>query len=471
MNEVAGNFKKRIETFEKMNALTQYIELYKEHADLIDLNSAEIINGRREEAMKVLESTKLPPQGSENYETTDLNAMLAPDYGVNIARVPIDVNPGLSFHCGVPSLSTSLFLLVNDIYADTHRSQEGLPEGVYAGSLKRFATEFPDEAVKYYGKAADINNPIVALDTLLCQDGIAISVKRGVKVEKPIQIVNILQNGAPLMAVRRILVIAEEDAEVKILTCDHTQNREVEFLALSTVEIYAGKNSCIDFYDLEESSEKTNRLSALYLRQEEGSQVLADGITLYNGTTRNEYHTRFEGSHADLKLLGMGIEDRSRHLDTYSRIVHANPDCKTDEMFKYVVDDDASGAFAGLILVNPGADKTEAYQSNRNIVGSDTARMYSKPQLEIYNDDVKCSHGSATGQLDEMQVFYMRTRGIPEATAKLLLKQAFMADVIDGVRLPALKDRLHMLVERRFAGADPSCSSCQSGCAQSNKND
>ena len=131
-----------------------------------------------------------------------------------------------------------------------------------------------------------------------------------------------------------------------------------------------------------------------------------------------------------------------------------------------MLDDEAVGAFAGLVHVVKGADKTEAYQSNRNIVGSDKARMFSKPQLEIYDDDVKCSHGAATGQLDETQVFYMRTRGIPEDTAKLLLKQAFMADVIDGVRMKGLKERLQLLVERRFAGHPLNCSSCQSACSQ-----
>ena len=132
----------------------------------------------------------------------------------------------------------------------------------------------------------------------------------------------------------------------------------------------------------------------------------------------------------------MGIEDRDRHLDTYSRVEHKKGHCKTDELFKYVLDDNAVGAFTGLIKVEQGADKTEAYQNNRNIVGSDTARMYSKPQLEIYDDDVKCSHGTAIGQLDEMQVFYMRTRGLSEQTAKFLLKQAFMSDIIEGVSLP-----------------------------------
>ena len=269
--------------------------------------------------------------------------------------------------------------------------------------------------------------------------------EKGVKVEKPLQIVNILQNDMPLMAVRRMLVILRRGAEARILPatthripiCNSCRCRPSrcgwDAMQFSIITI------------LRSQPRRLRRLSSLYLRQEEGSHVLIDGITLYNGDTRNEYYCRLEGSHADLKLLGMGIEDYSRHLDSYSRIDHIAGDCHTDELFKYVVDDEAVGAFAGLIYVKPGADKTEAYQSNRNIVGSDRARMFSKPQLEIYDDDVKCSHGTAIGQLDEMQVFYMQTRGIPEETAKLLLKQAFMADVIDGVRLPWLKERLQSL--------------------------
>lgn len=452
------------QNFIGMSALTQYIDLYKGHGTLVNANSADVLNGRRGEALKVLENMTLPPKGSENYEVSDLEKILSPDFGVNIARVNIDVNPSATFHCGVPSLSTSLFLQVNDIYAESKDAREGLPEGMFVGSLREFATKFPEIAATRYGSLADLNNPIVALNTLLAQDGIAVWVGKGVKVEKPLQIVNILQNGMPLMAVRRVLVILEEGAEVKILSCDHTQNPEQDFLSLQTIELFAGKNCVLDYYDLEESSERTSRLSSLYLRQEEGSNVMIDGITLYNGTTRNAYFCRFDGAHASLKLYGMGIEDRQRHLDTYSRVVHAEKDCKTDELFKYVVDDEAVGAFAGLIHVLQGADKTEAYQSNRNIVGSDKARMFSKPQLEIYDDDVKCSHGTATGQLDGMQVFYMRTRGLPEATARLLLKQAFMADVIEGVRLHGLQDRLHLLVEKRFAGGASSCGSCRSAC-------
>lgn len=449
----------------KMSALTQYIDLYRQHGDIVDANSGGALNSMRGDALRALENMALPREGSENYETTDLESVLAPDYGLNIARVNVDVNPAATFHCGVPSISTSLFLMVNDIYAESDTARDGLPVDMYVGSLRRFAETYPEVAEKYYGRLADMSNPTVALDTLFAQDGIAVWVRKGVKVEKPIQLVNILQNGTPLMAVRRVLVILEDDAEVKILACDHTQNPDVAFCAVQTIEMYAGRNASLDYYDLEESTEKTSRLSSLYLRQEEGSNVVIDGITLYNGNTRNEYFCRFGGRHAALHLYGMAIEDRSRHLDTYSRIEHAVGDCTTDELFKYVVDDEAVGAFAGLVLVDEGACRTEAYQSNRNIVGSDRARMFSKPQLEIYNDDVKCSHGAATGQLDAMQVFYMRTRGLSEATAKLLLKQAFMSDVIDKVRLPGLGERLHMLVERRFAGEEANCASCRSACA------
>ncbi|MDE5713307.1 MAG: Fe-S cluster assembly protein SufD [Muribaculaceae bacterium] len=447
-----------------MGALQQYIDLYKEHRNLVDSGSASVLNSKRQAALEKLEGMVLPVKGSENYETTDLGELLSPDYGLNLARIGMEVNPAATFHCGVPSLTTSMFFSVNDLYAESRNAQDGLPEGVFVGSLRKFATDHPEVCARYYGACADIDNPVVALDTLLVQDGIAVWVKKGVKVEKPIQIVNILQNGSPLMAVRRVLVILEEDSEIRILTCDHTQNPDVEFLALQTIEIFAEKNSRLDYYDLEESTEKTTRLSSMYVREGEGCDLVIDGITLYNGITRNEYYSVFEGEHASLHLYGMGIEDRKRHLDSYSRIEHKKGHCNTDELFKYVLDDEATGAFTGMIKVDQGADKTEAYQNNRNIVGSDAARMYSKPQLEIYNDDVKCSHGTAIGQLDDMQVFYMRTRGLSENTAKLLLKQAFMADVIDAVRLPGLKERLHMLVEKRFAGGVSSCAACNSSC-------
>lgn len=448
----------------QVNALQQYIDLYRDNKALIEDNSASLLNSFREDAFSRLSATHLPAKGSEDYELSDLDGMLAPDYGLNLSRLPLGFDPALSFRCDVPNLSTSLFMLLNDSWAETEISRRALPDGVIVCPLRKAAEEYPDLVAKYYGRAADGDNPLVALNTMLVQDGFFMYVPKGVKLEKPVQLVNIFAGGIPMMAVRRMLIVIDDDAEARLLVCDHTQNEEQDFLSLQTIEIFAGERASFDIYDLEESTRRTSRLSTLYLRQAERSNVLVDGITLFNGTTRNEYHCTFDGRHCELRLLGMAIEDEQRHIDNYTMIRHNTPDCHSNELFKYVVDDEAKGAFAGRIYVADGAVKTEAYQSNRNLVGSDKARMMSKPQLEIYNDDVKCSHGSATGQLDPMQLFYMRTRGLSEETARLLLKQAFMADVIEGVRMPMVRDRLRLLVERRLSGEKKLCQDCNEEC-------
>ena len=444
-----------------MNALTQYIDLYRQNAKMVDSGSAPVINRLRSEALEILENTILPKKGAENYETIDLEALLAPDYGINLSRIDIDVNALAPFRCGVPNLTSAIFFLQNDIYKEAKDARKKFPEGLYVNSLRNFCLEFPEVAKNYYGRIADVRNPLVALNTLLVQDGIIIWAKKDVKVDFPLQIVSILENGSPLMALRRILIIAEDGAAVKILMCDHTQNDKTNFLNLQTIEVFAGEDSDVEICEMEESSENTVRLSCTYTEQAKSSRLSAVGITLYNGVTRNEIRSRFSGPEARLHLAGMAIEDRNRSIDTFSEVVHTLPGCHTDELFKYVADDTAMATFNGMIKVLKGADKTEAYQNNRNIIGNEGARVYSKPRLEIYDDDVKCSHGSAIGQLDPKQIFYMRSRGLNEEQAVFLLKQAFMSDVIDTISLPGFCQRLHTLVERRFSGADRNCSSCR----------
>lgn len=447
-----------------MNSLTQYVDLYRDNSVLVDNGSTEIMNRQRPEALSFISDAVLPPKGSENYETIDLNEILAPDFGLNLSRLNIDVNASAPFLCGVPNMTPAMFFLRNDLYAESKGARKNFPEGLYVNSLKKFCEEFPFKAADFYGHIADIRNPLVALNTLFAQDGIVIWAKEGVKPDHPIQIVNILENGMPLMAVRRILVIAEKNSDIKLLVCDHTQTDNVKFLNLLVSEIYAGENANVEICEMEESSELTSRLSCAYVRQEATSKVSATGITLYNGITRNEYHCSFSGENSHLQLSGMAIEDRRRQIDTFSVVEHTLPGCRTDELFKYVVDDNATATFSGLIKVMKGASKTEAYQSNRNIIGNEGARVFSKPTLEIYDDDVKCSHGSATGQLDPKQIFYMRSRGLTKEEAVFLLKQAFMADVISKISMHDFRLRLHTLVEKRFAGENHNCASCKNTC-------
>lgn len=442
-----------------MSALKQYIDLYHQVKERIDAHSAPALNALRPQAADILASVTLPKQGADNYENCDLKEMLGPDYGINIDDVNINVKPENTFRCDMPMTGNSLILSLNDRTLIPDNFPE-MPEGVLVGSLRSIAREHPGLVEKYYGRLADLGNPVVALDTMLARDGFMLYVPKNVTLENPLQLINILGATQPLMAVRRLLIVLEDNAKAKLLVCDHTQREEVNFLTLQTVELYVGKNAELHYYDLEESSQRTSRISSLYLRQEADSRVVIDGMTLFNGVTRNEYYCDFAGENADLKLYGMAIEDRQRKVSTYSRINHAVPHCISNELFKMSADGESRCAFTGRIIVRPGSVKTEAYQACRNLLAADTARVEARPELEIYNDDVKCSHGCAIGQLDETQVFYMRSRGIPEPQARLLLRQAFMADVIDLVDIPGLRDRLHLLVEKRFAGAEAACSNC-----------
>ena len=295
--------------------------------------------------------------------------------------------------------------------------------------------------------------------TAFAQDGVLFYVPKNVVVEKPIQLVNILRGDVNFMVNRRVLIILEEGAQARLLVCDHAMDG-VNFLATQVIEIFAGENAIFDFYELEETHTSTVRISNMYVRQEANSNVLLNGMTLHNGTTRNTTCVTLAGEHAELNLCGMAIADKNQHVDNHTTIDHAVPNCTSNELYKYVLDEQAVGAFAGLVLVRPDAQHTSSQQTNRNLCATRDAHMYTQPQLEIYADDVKCSHGATVGQLDESALFYMRQRGIPVREARLLLMFAFVNEVIDTIRLDALKDRLHLLVEKRFRGELNKCQGC-----------
>lgn len=444
-----------------MNAEQQYIELFTQHEAQLCRHAASVMNLPRAAALADFERLGFPSLKSEDYKYTDVSQAFAPDYGVNLNRLNVPVNPYDVFRCDVPNLSTSLYFVVNDSFYDKALPKAHLPQGVYAGGLRTFMERYPDVAARYYGKSAlSGRDGLVALNTMLVQDGFVLYVPEGVAVKRPIQLVNVFRSDVDLMANRRILVIMEPHSSAKLLVCDHSMD-DVKFLATEVVEIFAGESAVFDYYDLEESSVSTTRFASVHVRQEAGSNVLVNGITLNNGLTRNNYYVELCGERAETTLCGMAILDREQQLDTYSHITHAVPSCTSNELFKYVLNDYAVGAFSGRILVKEGAEKTLAYQTNRNLCATREARMYSKPQLEIYADDVKCSHGMTTGQLDENALFYMQSRGIPRDEARMLLSVAFTSDVIEHIRLDALKGRLHKLVEKRFRGELARCAGCR----------
>lgn len=438
----------------------QYIDLFEQAEALICKHSAEVLNRPRTEALAHFKRMGFPARKDEAYKYTDVSALFAPDYGLNLQRLHIPVNPYEAFRCDVPNMSTELYFVVNDAFHNDAKMESRLPQGVIFGSLKEVAATHPDLVGKYYGRLADSSaDAVTAFNTAFAQDGVILYVPRNTVVDKPIQLINILRADVDFLVNRRVLVILEDGAQARLLVCDHAVD-EVNFLATQVIEVFAGVGSVFDLYELEETHAKTTRLSNLYVHQASGSNVLLNGMTLLNGSTRNTTRVKLEGEGAEIHLCGMAIADKQQHVDNHTVIDHAVPRCNSTELFKYVLDDQATGAFSGLVLVREGAQQTSSQQTNRNLLATREARMYTQPQLEIYADDVKCSHGATVGQLDEKALFYMRSRGIAEREARLLLMFAFVNEVVDTIRLEPLKDRLHLLVEKRFRGELSRCQGC-----------
>lgn len=438
----------------------QYIDLFTQAEAMICRHSADVLNAPRAAAFAHFQQLGFPSSKNEDYKYSDMGKLFAPDYGLNLNRLSIPVNPNEVFKCDVPNMSTSLFFVLNDSFYSENATSR-LPEGVLLGSLKAMSEAHPDLVRSFYGKLADTSTDgVTAFNTMFAQDGLLIYVPRGVVVEKPIQLVNMLRADVNFMVNRRVLIILEDGAQLRLLACDHAMD-DVNFLATQVMEVFVGNGAMLDLYELEENSLNTVRISNLYVKQGANSNVLLNGMTLTNGTTRNGVHVTLAGEGAELDLCGMVIADKNQHVDNHTVIDHAVPRCNSRELFKYVLDDEATGAFSGLVLVRPDAQHTNSQQTNRNLCATRQARMYTQPQLEIYADDVKCSHGATVGQLDERALFYMRQRGIPEKEARLLLMFAFVNEVIDMIRLDALRDRLHLLVEKRFRGELNKCKGCR----------
>lgn len=444
-----------------MSSEKQYIDLYNQCKGMINKHAPQVLNDLRDKAFGDFCRLGFPSNKVERYKYTDMQKIFEPDYGLNLNRLEIPVNPYDVFKCDVPNLSTSLYFVVNDSFYDKMLPKCSLAEGVIVGSLSKVATEHPELVAKYYGKIANTgDDAVTALNTMLSQDGLMVYVPKNVKVEKAIQVINILRSDVDLMVNRRVLIVMEQGSEAKFLFCDHAAD-DRNFLATQVIEAFVGENAKLDLYCLEETHYKNTRVSNVYIEQQANSVVNHNVITLHNGVTRNRLDLVFKGEGAECFANGCVIADKSQHIDNNTLIDHQVGHCTSHQLYKYVLGDEAVGAFAGRILVRKDAQKTSSNEINQNLCTTKKARMFTQPMLEIYADDVKCSHGSTVGQLNDAAMFYMRQRGISEKEAKLLLEFAFVNEVVDQIQLEPLKERLRYLVEKRFRGELNKCEGCK----------
>ncbi len=433
--------------------------LYTEHVDKISEGTGGLINKYRDRAFDDFKKLGIPTKKTEDYRYTDLMSYLKGDYSYEMAPAKFSVGLDDLFRCDIPELNTHIVLVLNGFYYEKN-NLTSLPKGVIISSLAQASLEYPEIVNKHYAQYADTSlDSLAALNTLFAQDGIFIYVPKNTVLDKPIQIINVgfsLQN---LRITRRNLIVADQGAQASILVCDHTLCSR-SFITNSLTEIYTGENATLDYVRMQNENSSSSQISNTFIHQEANSTCTSNTISLHGGLIRNNVFAKLDGEGANNNTYGIFFGDDNQHVGSFTNIHHAKPNCMSDQLFKGVLDDNATGAFNGKILVDKYAVKTLAYQRNNNILLSKTAKMNTKPQLEIYNDDVKCSHGATIGQLDTDALFYLRSRGIGYEEARHLLMYAFANEVISKIGLEPLRERMNDMVEKRLRGELSRCENC-----------
>ena len=452
------------EVVEKKDIKSQYLELFSENIDKISNVSSSIINKFRNQAIKDFEKLDIPNKRNENYKYLDLKTAFDNKYNYNFIQSKIQVKLEEVFRCDVPEMDTESIVLINGWYGNKTNLLQKVEGKAIIGSFSEAAKQYPDLFEKYYSKSKNIEKEsLVSLNTAFAGDGIFFYVPDNIVLEKPIQIINLMVSEEDTFAQPRNLFILGKNSQAKIIVCDHTLSAS-KFLSNSVTEVFQEENSVFDIYNLQNEHNGASKVSSVFFNQSNKSTLLSNIITLHGGVVRNNVYVNVDGEHCDSKLYGLYLSDKWQNIDNYTYVSHNKPNCNSSQFYKGILDDASIGAFNGKIYVSREAQKTSAYQANNNILLTNDAKVNSKPQLEIYADDVKCSHGATSGQIDENALFYLRSRGISEKEARFLLLYAFTNEIIKEIKVEALRDRISNSVDKRLRGELARCNSCVINC-------
>jgi len=449
---------------EKADLSLKYTGHYNEVKDLLFEGSSEVMNAHRIKAFQNFVLQGIPTRKNENYKYTNLQPQFSLEYHFIHKREKVEADLNEIFRCDVPKLDTHLALNFNGWYYEQNKEIGELPAGVILSSLENIVQNNPELIQKYYARLAKTEeDPLVALNTAFAKDGYFLYIPKNVTIDKPIQLINLLKAENDSYVTQRNLVVIEPGASVQLIICEHTLNINT-YLSNSVTEIFVGENAQLEYYTLQNEHNKSTSLSSVFVQQERDSKVISHTSSLHGGLIRNNLKFILNGENAETHLYGMSFIDRKQHVDNFTQVIHAKPHCLSNQVYKNVLDDDSTGAFAGRIHVIRDAQKTNAFQRNNNLLLTDKATMQTKPQLIIDADDVKCSHGATVGQIDLDALFYLRARGIDEDKARLMMMNAFAHEVIQEIKVEALRDRIDDLVDKRLKGEVARCHDCAYDC-------
>ncbi len=448
---------------EKLDVSLKYAAHYNDVKDSLQKNSSDVLNALRFRAFQHFVEQGIPTRKNENYKYTNLQPQFLPDFRFIHSRQPVEVDLNDVFRCDVPDLDTHLAFIFNGWFYENNQRIGELPKGVIFDSLEKIAQKKPELLKKYASLADSAADPLVALNTAFAKDGYFLYVPKNVILEKPLQLINFLNADEDAFVTQRNFIYVEEGADVKIVSCDHTLNLNT-YLNNTVTEIFVGANASFEYYTLQNQHNKTTSLNSVFVYQERDSRANTLYSSLHGGVIRNNLKFILDGENAEAHMYGMAFIDQKQHVDNFTQVIHAKPNCESNQIYKNVLNHHSTGAFTGQINVLRDAQKTNAFQRNNNLLLTDHATMQTKPQLIIDADDVKCSHGATVGQIDEEALFYLRTRGIDEDKARLMMMNAFAHEVVEQISIVPFRERIDLLVDKALRGEVARCHECGYAC-------
>ncbi|WP_456438643.1 Fe-S cluster assembly protein SufD [Psychroserpens sp.] len=414
--------------------------------NMVDIDAP--VHDVRSQAIKTFEDEGFPTKRDEAWKYTSLNSVLKHDYSVfpkkENALEYRDVKKYFIY-----DIDSYKIVFIDGKYS-SHLSQtthDGIDVCLMSAALSKPKYRILIE--NYFNKAAT-KDSLSSLNTAFSQEGAYIHIPKNKVVEKPIQILHFSTgNESALMLQPRNLIVVDENSHVQIIE-RHQSLTDNPVLTNSVTEIFANKRAIVDYYKIQNDKQSASLIDNTFVKQKRESHTSVHTFSFGGKMTRNNLNFYQEGERIDSTLNGVTIIGDKQHVDHNTLVHHIEPNCESHQDYKGVFADKSTGVFNGKVYVNKEAQKTNAFQSNNNILLSDQASINTKPQLEIFADDVKCSHGCTIGQLDESAMFYMRSRGIPEKEAKALLMFAFSNNVLNSVKIPELKQRLTKIIANKL---------------------
>lgn len=402
----------------------------------------------RIQALRDFTTNGIPGSRHEEWKYLDLSPLSNTDYTFVHPRAGFSIDAGGAEQFRLAGAESFLFVVENGSLNEAASYTGKLPDGIRIGTFSELEND-PRVVNHIFRHAETAQEPFVALNATMAYDPVIVLVDRNVRIDLPLQLAFVSVAGpAPLAIHPRLLVVLDEGAECTLLESHHSLDRGEEILINAVTETVIAPNARLHHVKVQTESSSTRHISYHKVNLAADSSQHLTTITIGGGLVRNNLNIRLDGQQVNTWLNGLYVLKGNQVVDNHTLVDHAMPHCFSSELYKGIIDDQAQGVFNGKIWVRQDAQKTNAYQSNKNLLLSSDASMNTKPQLEIYADDVKCSHGATTGQLDDDALFYLRARGIGEAAARALLNHAFAADVIAQVENEEIRSSLLGLLDR-----------------------